>query len=182
MKTITKFIAAMMLIMWSVSSQAMTVWAVQSGQGPFSNSQGALALSAGTNTLDLYYDVGGDVSYGYDFILDVTGTGSIANVGGGDSGLGSTYGSGWRQLGGSLYGETGSSVLAFSFDFIAAAGASLIFSGSYTDSNFLDATVPSSTLAAVSESVVSAVPVPAAIWLFGSGFIAFGALAKRRKV
>ena len=59
MKTITKHIAGMMLIMWSASSQAMTVWAVESGQDPFSNSQQTLTLSAGTTNLDLYYDVEG---------------------------------------------------------------------------------------------------------------------------
>jgi len=177
MKQIAKYIiGGMILVMWSVSSQAMTIWAVESGQSPFSNSQGALALSAGTTTLDLYYDVGADVSYGYDLILDIVGTGSITNVGGGDSGLGNIFGSGWRQLGGSVYGETGSSVLAFSFNFTADAGTSLFISGSYTDSSFLDAPISSSTLASV-----SAVPVPAAIWLFGSGLIGLAGFAKRHK-
>jgi len=179
MKTITKYIAGMMLIIGSASSQAMTIWAVESGQNPFSNSQGTLALYAGTTTLDLYYDVGADTSYGYDFTLDINGTGSITNVGGGDSGLGNIFGTGWRQLGGSIYGETGSSVLAFSFDFTADAGTSLLISGSYTDSNFLDALISSSTLATVS-AAPAVVPVPAAVWLFGSGLLGLVGVAKRK--
>ena len=175
MKTIAKNIAGMMLIIGSASSQAMTIWAVESGQDPFSNSQGTLALSAGTTTLDLYYDVGTDTSYGYDFTLDINGTGSIANVGGGDSDLGNIFGTGWRQLGGSVYGVTGGSFLAFSFDFTADPGTSLLISGSYTDANFLDATISSSTFASV-----SAVPVPAAVWLFGSGLIGLIGFARRK--
>jgi len=176
MKTIAKYIATMMLIMGSASSQAMTVWVVESGLNPFSNAQGTLDLSAGTTTLDLYYDVAGDVSYGYDFMLDITGIGSISNVGGGDADLGNAFGSGWRQLGGDFYGETGSSVLGFSFDFTADAGASLLISGTYTDSGFIDAPVSSATLA-----TVSTVPVPAAVWLFGSGLIGLVGFARRKK-
>ena len=176
MKTLVKYIAGITLIMCSASSQAMTVWAVESGQDAYSNAQGTLTLSAGITTLDLYYDVGTDISYGYDFILDIIGTGSIANVGGGDSDLGDVFGSGWRQFGGDIYGETGSSVLAFSFDFTADAGTSLLVSGSYTDSNFLDAPILLSTLA-----TVSAVPVPAAAWLFGSGLIGLIGVARRKK-
>lgn len=178
MKSINKYIAVMIVVMWSASSQAMTIWVVESGQDPLLNSQGALALSQGASTLDLYYDVEGDISYGYDFILDITGTGSITNVGGGDSDLGSIFGSaGWRQFGGSLYGETGNSVLAFSFDFTADAGASLLVSGSYTDSSFLDAPISSSTLAAVSATTV---PVPAAVWLFSTGLLGLISFARRK--
>ena len=175
MKTIVKYIAGMMLIMCSASSQAMTVWAVESGQDAYSNAQGTLTLSAGTTTLDLYYDVGADISYGYDFILDIVGTGSITNVGGGDSELGEIFGSGWRQFGGDIYGETGNTVLAFSFDFTADTGTSLLISGSYTDSDFLDAPISSSTVVSV-----SAVPVPAAVWLFGSGLISLIGVARRK--
>ena len=175
MKTIAKYIAGIPLIMWAASSQAMTVWVVESGQNPFLYSQGTLELSVGTSTLDLYYDVGGDTSYGYDFILEIVGTGSISNVGGGDSDLGNAFGSGWRQFGGSIYGETGSSVLGFSFDYTTGVDTSLLISGSYTDSGFIDAPIVPSTL------VVTVVPVPAAAWLFGSGLIALGTLAKRRK-
>jgi hypothetical protein len=177
MKKITKCIAGVMLIIGSTSSQAMTLWAVESGQGPFSSSQGALTLFSGTTALDIYYDVGGDVSYGYDLILGIDGTGSIANVDGVDLDEGAIFGTGWRQLGGSIYGETGSSVLAFSFDFTADAGTSLLISGSYTDSNFDDATISSSTLASV-----SAVPVPAAVWLFGSGLLGLIGVSRKRKV
>lgn len=175
MRILVKHIAGMLLILWSVSSQAMTIWVVESGQDPFLNSQDTLVLSAGTNTLDLYYDVGSDISYGYDFILSIIGSGSITNVGGGDSELGDVYGNGWRQFGGSIFGETGSSVLGFSFDLIADPGASLLISGSYTNLDFNDELIVPSTLATV-------VPVPAAVWLFGSGIIALGAFTKRRKV
>ena len=177
MKTIVKNIAGIMLIIWSASSQALTVWVVESGQDPFLNSQNTLILSGGATTLDLYYDVGADISYGYDLILDIVGIGSITNVGGGDSGLGNFFDTGWRQLGGSVYGETGSSVLAFSFDFTADIGTSLIVSGSYTNADFIDANLAPTTVA-----TASAVPVPAAAWLFGSGLIALGTLVKRRKV
>lgn len=175
MNTIAKTIAGMMLIMGSASSQAMTIWVVESGANPFSNSQGVLSLSAGTTALDLYYDVAGDTSYGYDFTLDITGIGSISNVGGGDSGLGNAFGSGWRQLGGDIYGETGNSVLGFSFNFTASEGAALYISGLYTDSNFMDASISSSNIA-----TVSAVPVPAAAWLFGSGLIGLFGITKRK--
>jgi len=177
MKTIIRNIAGLMLIVSSMSSQAMSVWVVESGQNPFAASQGTLVLSAGTTSLDLYYDVEGDTSYGYDFILDITGTGSISSVGGGDSDLGSAFGSGWRQTGGDIYGEIGNSVLGFSFDFTAAAGASLLIGGTYTDGNFDDTAVNAATLATVP---VSAVPVPAAVWLFASGLIGLCSFAKRR--
>ena len=177
MKIFVKYSIGALLLICSSLSQAMTVWVVESGQDAFSSSQNTLNLSAGTTTLDLYYDVAGDISYGYDFILDIVGGGSISNVWGGDSDLGNAYGSGWRQFGGDIYGETGSSVLGFTFDFTAIAGSSLLIGGSYTDVNFLDAPVASTTLASVQP-----VPVPAAAWLFGSGLIGLGAMLKRRKV
>ena len=177
MKKIKNYLIGMTLILLSTSSQAMSVWVVESGVNPFNNAQATLNLSAGTTTLDLYYDVEGDISYGYDFILDVIGSGGISNVGGGDSDLGSSFGSGWRQFGGDIYGEIGSSVLGFSFDFTADTGTSLLISGSYTDSNFIDAPITSATLA-----TVSAVPVPAAVWLFGSGLIGLVGMARRKKV
>ncbi len=176
MRNVIKFSAGAMLLICSSLSQAMNVWVVESGQDAFSSSQNTLTLSAGTTTLDLYYDVAGDISYGYDFILDIVGGGSISNVWGGDSDLGNAYGSGWRQFGGDIYGETGSSVLGFTFDFTANAGSTLLISGSYTDADFLDAPVTSATLA-----TVQPVPVPAAVWLFGSGLIGLGAMLKRHK-
>lgn len=182
MKTIQKYAVVIIMMICSISSsQAMTVWAVETGANPFSSSQGALTLSEGVTTLDIYYDVAGDTSYGYDFLLDVSGTGSITSVGGGDSELGDVFGSGWRQFGGSVYGETGSSVLAFTLDFTALAGASLSVSGSYTDSNFSDTPVAASTLATVSAGEPSTVPVPAAVWLFGSGLIGMAGMARRKK-
>lgn len=174
MQTITKYIIGVMLITGSASTQAMTVWVVESGQDPFANAQSTLVLSAGATTLDLYYDVEGDTSYGYDFKLDIVGGGSIANVGGGDSDLGNATSTGWRQFGGDVFGVTGSSVLGFSFDFTAAAGASLLVDGTYTDSGFSDAAILPSTLATV-------VPVPAAVWLFGSGLTGLIGVARRKK-
>ena len=101
---------------------------------------------------------------------------SISNVGGGDSDLGDVFGSGWRQFGGSIYGETGSSVLAFSFEFTGDIGSSLLISGSYTDSDFFDVTISPSTLA-----TVAAVPIPAATWLFSTGLFALISVARRTK-
>jgi len=181
MSLIVKSILGMMLIFTSLSSQAMNIWVVGSGQGAFSNSQGVLSLSEGMNSLDLYYDVAGDTSYGYDFILDVAGTGTISNVTGGDSDLGDVFGSGWRQFGGSPYGEVGNSVLGFSFSFLAGAGSSLLIGGSYTDASFLDATISSTTLGIVPAAPVSAVPVPAAVWLFSSGLVGLIGMARRKK-
>ena len=164
MRTLLSFVSVLALV-WSSSSQAFTVWVVEKGQDPFANSQNTVQLSAGTSTLDLYYDVGGDSSYGYDLLLNIAGaTGSITNVGGGDSGLGAPTATGWHQLGGDPFvATTGNSVLGFSFDFTAEAGASLSVTGSYTDANFTDSQIIPSTLAEVSQ-----VPIPAAIWLFGT--------------
>jgi len=176
MKNLVKYITGIILFMYSIASQAMTVWVVESGQGVFSNLQDTLLLSAGTTTtLDLYYDVEGDTSYGYDLSLDIAGDGSISNVGGGDSDLGDFTASGWRQFGGDIYGENGSTVLAFSFDFTAGSDVSLLASGSYTGSSFTDVAITSSTVA-----TVSAVPVPAAVWLFGSGLLGLAGVAKRK--
>ena len=55
MKVITKYIVGLFLIVCSATSQAaMSVWVVESGQDPFSNSQGVLEISEGTTSLDLY--------------------------------------------------------------------------------------------------------------------------------
>ena len=183
MKIIAKYVAGIMLVMWSAISQAaMTAWIVESGDDPFLNSQGVLELTAGTTSLDLYYGAsGGDTIYGYDLILDITGTGSISNVAGGDLELDNAYGSGWHVIGGDyIDGEDGSSVLGFSFDFTADAGASLLVSGLYTDLNFLDASISSATLANVSAAEISPVPVPAAAWLFGSGLVGLIGFARRK--
>ena len=177
MNTMTKYISAIMLMIGSTTSHAMTVWLVESGANPFSNPQETLALNVGLNSLDLYYDVAGDTSYGYDFMLDITGVGSITAVGGGDSGLGNNFGTGWRQFGGDPIGEIGNSVLGFSFDFTAEAATSLLISGTYTDAYFADAAITSSTLA----TTITAVPVPAALWLMLSGLGLIGFTAKNKK-
>lgn len=178
MHLLIKNTIGIMLLLCSASSHAMSIWIVENGQDAFSNSQGVLTLSEGMNSLDLYYDVEGDTSYGYDFYLYTSGSGTISNVTGGDSDLGNAFGSGWRQFGGSLYGEEGNSVLAFSFDFFAEAGTSLLISGSYTDANFLDTTISESTLGV---TTVSDVPVPAAAWLFTSGLIGLAGLSRRKR-
>lgn len=177
MITIIRYIAGIMLVMWSVASQSMTVWVVESGQDPFSNSQATLALSTGTTSLDLYYDTEGDTSYGYDMTLDILGTGSISNITGDNLDSGNTTSTGWRQLGGDFFdGHSGSSILGFSFDFTADIGASLLISGTYTDLLFTDAAITSSTLASV-----AAIPVPAAFWLMLSGLGVFGFVARKNK-
>lgn len=161
---------------WSSSSQALSVWVVESGNDPFSNSQNTLEITTvGTATLDLYYDAEGDTSFGYTFLLDITGTGGISNVGGGDSIVGNLVEDTWKQIGGdAINGNTGDAILGFTFDFSAEDKAALLISGTYTGSSFTDVEITSSTLAKV-----SAVPVPAAVWLFGTAIIGMVGLKRR---
>lgn len=161
------------------SSHGMNVWLVESGADPFSNTGSILTLAPGATILDLYYDLEGDVSYGYDFDLSVFGEGSIMNVRGGDaSGLGADTDDGWRQFGGDIYGESGASVLAFTFDLYSEAGTQLLFSGSYTDSSFSDAKLDGITLA----QTVAPVPVPAPFFLLLSAILSwFGVRCFKRQ-
>lgn len=148
----------------ATTSYGMSVWVVESGADPFASSGSILYLSPGTTVLDLYYDLEGDTSYGYDFNLSITGIGSITNVMGGDSGLGASTSDGWRQFGGDIYGESGHSVLAFTFDFYSAVGAQLVLDGSYTDSSFADSHIEEVLLAQTS-APVSQVPIPSFVLL-----------------
>ncbi len=173
MKISKLFFSVLLGFIWASSSQAFSVWVVESGQDPFSNSQDTLAVFPGTTTLDLYYDAEMGTSFGYDILLEILGTASISNVGGGDSGLGNVAGTGWRQLGGDpINGET-DTLLGFSFDFTGEFGSSVSVSGTYTDENFTDARITPSTLA------VSQVPVPAAVWLFGTAIIGLTGFNRR---
>lgn len=176
MKNLTNILFSIMLLTLSNSSHAISVWVVESGSDPLSNAVSALSMSPGTVSLDLYYDLEGDTSYGYDFFLDIIGSAVISNVGGGDSDLGVSTTTGWRQLGGDFYGTTGSSILAFSFDFTADSGAILALNGFYTNANFIDVSIPEITLA-----TVTAVPLPAAAWLFIGGLGLVGFSAKKKK-
>lgn len=153
----------------SSSSYAFIVWVVDSGAPPLSYSKDTFQMEPGETTFDLYYDVEGDTSYGYDMFLDVQGAGSISNVSGGDSDLGNATASGWHQLGGDVSGETGNAVLGFSFDFTGEAGSLISVSGIYTDINFSESLITSSTLVSVSN--VPNVPIPSALWLFSSALI-----------
>ena len=162
------------LLSLSSISNASTVWLVQAGAASNSNGPGvALDVSPGSGSYDLYMDLEGDTSYGWDVDLDVSGTGEISGVTGLTLGLGTALpNGGWAQIGGDLFGETGV-VLMMSFDFDGDAGSSILFSGLYTDASFLDASFPSTTLLNV-----TSVPLPVASWLYLS---AIGGLMLRRK-
>lgn len=176
MKMKKLFFLVLLGFIWSSSSQALSVWVVESGNDPLSNSKNTLGITTvGISTLDLYYDVEGDTSYGYNFLLDITGVGSISNVGGGDSDIGNLDGDTYKQTGGDpINGTTSSATLGFTFDFNAEDMASLLISGTFTDSNFTNTAITSSTLARV-----STVPVPAAVWLFGTAIIGMMGLNRR---
>ncbi|MCG8314080.1 MAG: hypothetical protein MI976_12790 [Pseudomonadales bacterium] len=173
MKALSSMMLATGLLLTS-GAQAVSVWVVESGQDPFSNSEDKLILNEGVTTLDLYYDTEGDTSYGYDFQLLIDGVGSINNVHGGDSGLGSAQSYGWRQFGGDILGESGYSVLAFSFDFFGEVGSVLTLGGSYTNGSFIDEAINSNVLAEVAP-----VPLPASALLFASALL--GGLGLKRK-
>lgn len=159
--------------------QAATVWAVVSGEAPNSNSPGS-ALEMGTESVrvDLYMDTLADTSYGWDFTLEVLGAGVISNVAGEfvDPAFGVALPSGgWRQLGGDLFGQTGE-FLVISFDFLGDFGASVEFSGVFTNSSFNDELLASSTLM----QVVQPVPLPGAVWLMASAILGVVGLGRRR--
>ncbi len=164
-------------IIWSSASHAFSVWVVESGQDPFLYSQKTLFVPPGSIKLDLYYDVEGQTSFGYDLLLNISGTGSVSNVYGGDSGLGKVTPSGWRQFGGDVKGETGNSILGFSFDFTGDVGTTLTINGSFTDSTFTDKSINQKTILEVTQ-----VPIPATIWLFVtalSGVVGLSGLKKK---
>ena len=82
---IARFVGVLIFGLLSVHANAFSVWAVQHGADPSSNSAGnTLVLPAGSTTIDLYFDTDGDISLGWDILLTVSGSGLISNVRGGD--------------------------------------------------------------------------------------------------
>lgn len=170
--------AIFFLLLFKINfAAAFTVWAVDGGADPGSNSPGSiLSLSEGLNQIDLYFNTDSDSSIGWDISLIVEGTGTISGVSGGDinGGLGAIQSDGFRQLGGSPVIElTGSDILLFSLTFDADAGAVLSLGNisNYTSgSTFETVSIDQVVLAA------APVPLPASGLLFVSAFsLLFGA-------
>lgn len=152
-------------LLFSASSQAAVVWAVESGNPMGSNSPGtALAVAPGSVAVDLYIDTQSETSFGWDVDLDVLGTGTISNVTGNHvvaADGGALANGGWQQIGGDPVGEQGQFVM-MSFDFMGDAGAEVQLRGLFTNSSFIDEALPQTTL-------VQVVPLPAAAWMLLSG-------------
>ena len=169
--------------LFSASASAFSVWAVNGGASSSSNSAGStLDIAPGTGTpIDLYFDTEGDISWGWDITLEVSGVGTVSGVTGGDinGGLGTAQSDGgWRQLGGNAAVDlVGSSVLMFSFLFDASPGAMLSIgnASNYTSGNTFGSE------AITPNVLVSAVPLPTAVWLLGSGLVGLIAVGRRKK-
>lgn len=185
-KNAVSLVFALVLGLFSMNANAFSVWAVESGALSSSNSAGnPLVLSPGVNTIDLYFDTEGDVSWGWDIVLDVIGTGTVSSVTGGDinGGLGtSQVDGGWRQIGGNVAVDLITSAeLMFTFSFDALAGTVLSIGSGSTYSSGTTYSAESITLGdLVIISAGTPVPLPAAAWLFISGIGFFGFAAKRK--
>ena len=156
----------------SVSASAFSVWAVNSGDDPAQNSAGnVLQLDSGSHSIDLYFDTGGDVSWGWDVSLLTSDSGLITNVLGGDinGGLGTPLFDGYRQLGGDASQDiNGGPILMFSFDALLGVETVSIVSSTFTSgSTFQSEPIASTTL------ISTAIPLTSASWLMLS---ALGAL------
>jgi hypothetical protein len=184
--SIITLVGALLLGLFSINANAFTVWAVEGGASASSNSAGnPLVLSAGSHTIDLYFDTEGDISWSWDILLEVTGVGTVSGVTGGDinGGLGiPRSGGGWQQLGGNFAVDLNdSAVLMFSFVFDADPGAVLSIGAG---SNYTSGITWEGELIAGGDLVtISAIPLPAALWLLvsGIGFLGFAARPSRRK-
>ena len=148
----------------SVTASAFSVWAVNGGDDPSQNSAGnILQLNSGSHTIDLYFDTGGDVSWGWDVSLLVSESGLITNVSGGDinGGFGSPLFDGYRQLGGDATQDVnGGPFLMFSFDALLGNEIISIVNSSYTSgSSYQSEPITSATL------VSTSVPLTSASWL-----------------
>jgi hypothetical protein len=179
-------VCALLLGLYSLNANAFSVWAVEGGALSTSNSAGnELVLSPGVNSIDLYFDTEGDISWGWDIILEVIGTGTVTNPSGGDinGGLSTPLASGGlRQLGGNPGVDlNSSSILMFSFDFDAIAGTVLsIGPGSTYFSGTLFDNVAITLGDLVTIEAATPVPLPAAAWLLFSGIGFLGFAAKRK--
>ena len=163
------------------------IWAVVSGTSSEANTnRGTLVLTPGRYIIDLYYqakNVSGvdEIIYGYHFKFDAPQDAVLGNFRGGnmaaEAGNTCLDGCRWQQIGGNDLGDWPESgpILAMSFDFEGSSGDYVNLFGSYTDRNFKDQALPVTELVAV-----QAVPVPPAVWLFGSGLIGLVSVARRR--
>lgn len=165
-------------LLLSTSVNAATIWAVMKGADQGTNSPGSpLMVMPGPLSIDLYMDVLSDTSYGWNFDLNVLGIGTVSNLTGPtvNPAFGSALPNGGRkQIGGDVLGETGQ-FLALSFDFLGEAGAAVLFSGSFTNSAFIDEAIAPTTLLEI-----QAVPLPGAVWLLGSALVALVGFGRRK--
>ena len=174
------------------SVPAIDLWAVLSGDNPSANFPGnTLLVSPGTHSIDLYYrarayNKGGqefeEVVYNYDIKLLASPGANLYGIKGGDATLGNICDDvnecTWRQLGGDNLGKKPSDgpTLAFTFDFSGNKGDFVEIKGSYLSPQIWD-DLEFEPFRLVE---VQAVPVPAAVWLFGSGLVMLTGVARRK--
>lgn len=168
-KVFVKTSFALLISLSSISASAFSVWAVDGGADPSENSAGnPLNIEYGVSqSVDLYFDTGGDTSWGWDISLLSNNSDPIFNVSGGDinGGLGTVLVDGYRQLGGNPAQDViGGPFLLFSFETLLSDQNSQISAiGTYTSgTSFLSEDI-------LAGEVVSAVPLPGAFLYMISG-------------
>jgi len=179
---VTVFVSALIISAFSQQASAFVVWAVDAGASANTNSAGnILTLSPGTNIIDLYFDTEGDVSWGWDISLEVTGdsASSITNVAGGDinNGLGNQTANGWQQLGGDPSADlNGGPFLLLSLTFESSEGdlLSLLPTSKYTRGG----TFESVSLSSINLAQATTVPLPSSAWFLFSALGAFRVIRK----
>lgn len=180
----TLILSASILLIFSSPASAFSVWAVEGGSLASSNSAGSvLNIAPGLNQIDLYFSTDGDISWGWDITLDLTGSGTIFNVAGGDinGGLGTALANGYQQLGGDPAVDlvaAGQLLFSFSYDSLAGSLLSLTSDSSYTSGNtFSTEMLTAAPLILTTASTT--VPLPAASWLLLTCFASLGLVKKR---
>jgi hypothetical protein len=172
-KKISAFFSVALLISISQQVSAFSVWAVEGGASSTTNQSGSvLNVSPGSQAIDLYFETEGDISWGWDITLEVAGAGLISSLSGGDinGGFGVPVINGFQQLGGDASVDLiDGPFLLFSFVYDSSVGSviSLTDESSYTSGTDFTSNAIGST-----DLVLTAVPLPGAIWLMFSGLVA----------